>query len=134
MDYGIKINEKIFNLFANDNELNFTFFIILNDNFSNSQPNKNLLIQNMTFEEKDMDVLIYNFGKYFSSKNYIKLNGKSLLGVFYSSSLISKFIRYIRKNEFQNKKDSIYIVSINHGNSSLNYSNISSKITKFYHY
>ena len=69
LDYGIKINEKIFNLFANDNELNFTFFIILNDNFSNSQPNQNLLIQNMTFEEKDMDVLIYNFGKYFSSKN-----------------------------------------------------------------
>ena len=64
----------------------------------------------------------------------IKLNGKSLLGVFYSSSLISKFIRYIRKNEFQNKKDSIYIVSINHGNNSLNYSNISSKINSIVEY
>ena len=133
LDYGIKINEKIFNLFANDNELNFPYFIILNYNFSNSQQNKNSLIKNMTFVEKDMDALIYSIENYFSSKNYIKLNGKSLLGVFYSS-LISKFIRYIRKDEFQNKKESKYIISINYGNNSLHNSKISSKINSIVEY
>jgi len=71
LDYGIKINKKIFNLFANDDELNFPYFIILNYNFSNSQQSKNLLIKNMTFKEKDMNALINNIEKYFNSNNYI---------------------------------------------------------------
>ena len=133
LDYGIKINEKIFNLFANDDELNFPYFIILDYNFSNSHQSKNQLIKNMAFKEKDMNVLIFNIEKYFSSKNYIKLNGKSLLGVFYSS-FVSKFIRYIRKDEFKNKKESIYIISINYGNNSLYNSKISSKINSIVEY
>jgi len=115
ISYNCKIlNEEIFYLFAFDHEINLPFFIILNNYWKYEQQNKNSLIQNINYDEKDLKALFDIFVINFKSENYIKLRGKYILGIFYSSS-ISRFVGYLRKYEIENKMDSIFIISISFG-------------------
>ena len=117
----IKANNKIVNFFSYENELNFPFFIILNY----AKKNENFLNNDMIFNNKDKNILIDEIDKFFISENYIKLERKPLLGILYSFPLVSNFISYIRKYEIEQKKQSIYIISISHGISNFDYSKIS---------
>ena len=124
----MKLNEDIFNPLAFEEDIKFPFFIILNWNWNNTFQKINYLNKNITFNNKIRKNLIDAFEKYFLSEKYIKLKGKPILGIVYSSSLITHFIRYIRKIENTKKNRIIYIVCLSFGNSKYNCSNISKTI------
>ena len=114
--YDLKIDssfniDEIFNLFVYDNMNNFPFFIILNNIENFFQKDKNSLIQNSKYVKNGQILFIENIKKYLTSKNYIKIRGKYILGIF-KSSLSLKFIEYIRKKEIVKEKHSIDFIII----------------------
>ena len=129
-EIGIKTNNEIVNFFSSENEINFPYFIILNY----AKRNENFLNNNIDFDDIDKSDLINDFEKFFISENYIKLEEKPILGIFNSFPLMSSFISFIRKYEIEQKKQSIYIISISHGMSNFNYSTISNMINSIVDY
>ena len=118
---GIKTNNEILNFFSYENEINFPYFIILNY----AKRNEKCLNNDIIFKNEDKNILINDIDKFFISENYIKLEGKPILGILYPFPLMSNFISYIREYEIEQKKQSIYIISISNGISNLDYSKIS---------
>lgn len=117
-----KFNVEILDLFLYEKMKNFPFFIII-DNIDNIYyQNLNSLIQNSTLIEKRLTIFIDGIKKYLISQNYIKINGKYILGIF-NSSLSFKFINYIRRRKIIIGKTSIYIISIFHKSINFEYLN-----------
>ena len=120
LNKSIKFNEEIFDIFSNDNMNNFSFFIILKINQNYNRKNQSSINVNKTYDEKNINIYIDSFRKYFISKNYIKFRGKPILGIFHRS-FTSQLIKYIR-----NYEKSIYIISIFYGKTNFEYLNINS--------
>ena len=122
---GQNLYEDIINIFINNKEINFPFFLIWkNDKFdSNHHKNESLLLyQNYT--SNDTNNFIKGIKKYLISKNYIKINGRSILGI-YEPLLISNlklFIFYLRKFANKNGIGKLYIIGTINENFHLNYS------------
>ena len=106
-----QFNEEILDLFSDDNINNFHFFIILNNLDKFYYQNKNFLIQNPTSNEKLLTIFIDKIKKYFLSENYIKINGKNILGIF-NSSFTFQFIKFFRRKKIIKSSIRIYIISI----------------------
>ena len=118
-----KLNEEIFNYFFSDDMYNFPFFIIFNSIENYNQKNQNSLIQDSIYCQMNISIAFDNIKKYFLSENYIKLEGKPIVGIF-NSNLSLNLINHIRTKETEDGKESIYIISISYGNPDLEISNI----------
>ena len=110
-----KNNEEIFNLFSYNNDNNFPFFIILKNVEKYYQQLINYLIVNFAANEEPNLAFIEEIKKYFISENYIKIRGKRILGIF-NSTFSTKFIYYIKRNNFIKGRFHLYIISIFHQN------------------
>ena len=119
---GVKFNEEILNLFSKNEMNNFPFFIIIGYNDKHKREAKNQLLQNIKYEENLNEVSIFfdSIKEYFCSENYIKIEGKPILGIFHSP-IISQLKKVFRKYEIDNGKDRIYIIYITYGNKDLEY-------------
>ena len=115
-----KFDEEIINLFLNNNMNNFPFFIIFN-NKDFVQHNSSFLIQNKLLYENNFFFFVEKIRNYIISENYIKVEGKPILGIF-NSSLSSQIRNYI-KNDKSGKPNnfSICILSIPYGNKTLEF-------------
>ena len=115
-----KFDEEIINLFLNDNMNNFPFFLIFN-NKDFVQHNSSSLIQNKLLNENNFFLPVEKIQKYIISENYIKIEGKPIIGIFNSS--LSSQIRHYFKNDESGKPNnySICILSIPYGNKTLEY-------------
>lgn len=128
---GQQYNNDIFNIFLNENMINFPFFIILDFEMNyNNQTNKSYLIQNSTYNKKNSHIFFNNIHNYFLSNNYYKLRGSPILGIF-NSPLTSEIINDIRKYEIDNRKECVHIISISNGNVQTGYSNFSNCSIEF---
>ena len=121
------IYEGILNLFSYNYEVNFSFFLILNFNVNYYNQILNSLIHKPSSSQNDSHLFIDNLGNYLKTKNYIKLEGKPVLG-FFDSELISPFIKNIRNLGIKNGRDSIYILCISNGEKTINISDINYKV------
>ena len=121
------IHEEILNLFSYNYRINFQFFLILNFNMNDYNQTLNSLINQHSLCQSKSYLFVDNIGNYLKAKNYIKLNGKPVLG-FFDSPLISLFIKNIRNLGIKNGRDDIYILSISYGEKNLNTSDINYKI------
>ena len=114
-----KFNEEIINFFLCNMD-NFPFFIMF-DNKDYQQKNSGFLFQNKVSNENNFFFYIEKILKYVILENYIKIDGKPILGIFHSS-LSSHLFNYIRYNE--NGKPENYstsILSIPYGNKTLEF-------------
>lgn len=122
LNSDLSFNDEIFNLFVYHNMNNFPFFIILNNIEIFFRKEKISLIQNSKNVENGQIFLIESIKKYLTSKNYIKIRGKYILGII-KSALSSKFIDYISKKEIVNGKEKIEIIIISLENNIFEYFN-----------
>ena len=105
-----KFNEEIINFFLCNLD-NFPFFIIFN-NKDYKPDNKNFLNQNQISNENYFFFFIKKIQKFFILENYIKIEGKPVLGIF-NSSLSSQIFNYIGIDETEKPKNySTCILSI----------------------
>ena len=126
----IRFNKEIFNLFLYDKLDNFSFFIIFN-NHNIYQKNSNILIENEIWNEKYFSCLIEKVWNYIFLDNYIKIEGKPILG-FFNSSLSTHNFNHIRKNQDGKKNiHIIFIISIPYGNKTLEYLKKNNPFFKF---
>ena len=115
-----KIDDEIINLFLHDNMDNFPFFIIFN-NKDFVQSNSSFLMQNKLFNEINFFFFVKKIQNYIISENYIKIEGKPILGIF-NSSLSSQIRNYIKNDDSEKHNNfSIYILSIPYGNKTLEF-------------
>ena len=120
---GFKCNEEILNYFIYGKKINFHFFIIFNLD-SNSEET------NSIYNQQDIQIFFNSIKKYIISENYIKLTGKPVLGIIYSSSA-SLFINYIRNYEKVNKNNNFYIIYIFYGSQRFEILNPNNSLIKF---
>ena len=128
----LKFNQEILNLFSHNEMDNFPFFIIISYNDTHKREAKNQLLQNIKYEGKGNEVSIFfdSIKKYFRSENYIKLEGKPILGIFHSP-LIYQLISAFKKYDIENGKDRIYIIYITDGNKNLKYMKFFNSLIEF---
>ncbi len=128
----LKFNQEILNLFSHNEMDNFPFFIIISYNDTHKREAKNQLLQNIKNEGKGNEVSIFfdSIKKYFRSENYIKLEGKPILGIFHSP-LIYQLISAFKKYDIENGKDRIYIIYITDGNKNLKYMKFFNSLIEF---
>ena len=126
---GVLFNEKIFNIFSNDKNKNFHFFIIINSYNKFNQYNQTSLIGNEIYSENKLITFIESINKYLILEKYIKLEGKPVMGIFYSS-LAPKLITYIRNYEIK-YKISIYFITISTNNKKIEKINNSNTFIEF---
>ena len=107
-----KINENSLKVISDVNELNFPFFIIINNN-ENINNNQVLLKKNLKKDKVNLYILLDNILKFFISENYIKFRGEPILGIFNSSLICRYLIKKIRKHLLLNNSLTIFIISIN---------------------
>ena len=107
-----KINENSLKVISDVNELNFPFFIIINNN-ENINNNQALLKENLKKDKVNLYILLDNILKFFISENYIKFRGEPILGIFNSSLICRYLIKKIRKHLLLNNSLTIFIISIN---------------------
>ena len=107
-----KINENSLKVISDVNELNFPFFIIINNN-ENINNNQVLLKKNLKKDKVNLYILLDNILKFFISENYIKFRGEPILGIFNSSLFCRYLIKKIRKHLLLNNSLTIFIISIN---------------------
>ena len=120
-------DETLFNIFSFFNEINFPFFIIFNSNINYSVMKTSSLIHNLSNNYIYSFDFINNITKYFKSENYIKYNGKPIVGILDYFYLYNQFIKSIKLRE---KKD-IYIISITNGHNDLNLSKSINSVVEF---
>ena len=120
-------DEFLFNLFSYLNGINFPYFIIFNSYIDSSILNKTSLIQNLTENYIYSSDFINNITKYFKSENYIKYNGKPIIGILDYFYLYHQFIKSIKIQENNN----IYIISLTNGHKDLNQTNLFNSTVEF---
>ena len=120
-------DERLHNTFSFFEEKNFPFFIIFNSDINPSIMNKSSLIQNLTNDYIYSFDFINNITKYFKTENYIKYNGKPIIGILDYFYLYHQFIKSIK---IQEKKD-IYIISLTNGHKDLNQTNLINTTVEF---
>ena len=120
-------DEILFNIFSFFNEINFPFFIIFNSDINALTMNVSSLIQNLTINYIYSFDFINNITKYFKSENYIKYNGKPMIGILDYFYLYHQFIKSIKIQENNN----IYIISLTNGHKDLNQTNLFNSTIEF---
>ena len=120
-------DEILFNMFSFFNGINFPFFIIFNSDINESTMNLSSLIQNLTNNYIYSFDFINNITKYFKTENYIKYNGKPIIGILDYFYLYHQFIKSIK---MQNKND-MHIISLTNGHKDLNHTNLINSIVEF---
>ena len=127
---GKKYNEEIFNSFLYDKMDNFPFFIIFN-NHNFAKQSSNFLIQKEVWNERFFFYSIEKIKDYIYSENYIKVEGKPILG-FFNFSLSFQVFNYIRKDKLRNSIIyAIYIIYIPFGNKTMEYLNNNNSFFQF---
>ena len=125
------MNNEILNCISHVDKLNFSFFIILNENFQNQPKKNNSLMQNLENNKK----LDFNFfdriQAYLLSDNYIKYKGFPMLGIYHSSTSNSCLINEIREYERKYEKEQTFIISIYNDNPNTESNNLSNYSINF---
>ena len=124
-------NERIFDLFSSDNNINFPFFIILKYDFENYHQNQYSLIENKIYNENYLYNSIENIKKYSLSNNYIKIRNKPILGIIDSSFINSQFFNFIREYQIEDINERFYIINISFAKHNLNYSDKKNFLIEF---
>ena len=98
---GDKLYEEPINIFLNDKEINFPFFLIWNNDkyeLIDNEYNKSIIIE-QNYSENDVPKFIEDIKKYLICKNYIRIKGKSILGIYDPLVIINlnNFIYKLRK-------------------------------------
>ena len=80
---GKKLFEKTIDLFLENKNINFPFFLIWkNEDYKrNLSEYKNIILIKQNYRNDDIDKFIKDISKYLISQNYIKINRKPLLGI-----------------------------------------------------
>ena len=117
-------NDNAFKVLSDVNELNFSFFIIINNNIKLNN-NQTLLMKNIKNSKENFFIFLDNMQNYFTSENYIKYRRKPILGIFNSSIINRYLIKNIRRYQLQKGSEKIFILSINNENQNLRYNNYS---------
>ena len=120
-------DELLHNTFSSFEEKHFPFFIIFKSDINPSIINESSLIQNLTYDYIYSFDFINNITKYFKSENYIKYNGKPIIGILDYFYLSHQFIKSIKIQE----KNNIYIISLTNGHKDLNQTNLFNSTVEF---
>jgi len=121
-------NDTILNLFSYINKLNFSFFMVFNEQIRDAFDNNHLIKNwNMSYNEKNLFNFFDNIKHYFLSDNYIKYKRKPILGIFHSSYFSSDLIEDIRQYQIENGMNKFFIISIYNDNRNLLTKNSSKK-------
>ena len=84
----IKLFEKTLNIFLENKNINFPYFIIWkNKDFKRIAYNNNVILIKQKFRKNDIDKFIKDIRKYLISQNYIRINRKPILGINYISKI-----------------------------------------------
>ena len=108
------LNNTTFNSFSYINGLNFSFFIIFDENNKNSLKNQTLLMKD-SYNKTNLFIILENVQNYFFTDNYIKYKAKPIIGVFLSPLIPSNIIEDIKKFKWKKK---IFILSFCNNNNS----------------
>ena len=124
---GIKLYDQPIKIFSENNELNFPFFIIWkNDNFKYEFNNTHNILIEQIYNDIDPINFINEIKNYLISKNYMKIKGKPVLGIFAPKCIpnLKLYVFKMRKEAYHNKIAELYILGTINGNISNNYFNI----------
>ena len=122
---GKKLYEEPINIFLENKEINFPFFLIWkNDKYqlNYEEKNRNILIENR-YEPNDAIKLIEDIKKYLISIFYIKIKKRPILAIYEPLVIpnLSIFISNLRKNAKNLGINKIFILGTMNENEDLNY-------------
>ena len=112
---GIKLYEEPIKEFLNK-EINFPFFIIWKNDkveINLNDLNENIIID-QNYKNNTPIQLIKDIQKYLSCKKYIKINKKSVLGIYEPLAIpyLQNYLLKLRKFAIENKIGELYILRI----------------------
>ena len=111
---GKKLYDEAINIFLNNKEINFPFFIIWkNDKYElNFHKKNNILLLKQNFTINDTYNFIKDIKKYLISKYYIKYNKRPILGIYEPLIIynLKTFISHLRKYASNNGIGKLYIL------------------------
>ena len=106
--------DEAINIFLNNKEINFPFFIIWkNDKYElNFHKKNNILLLKQNFTINDTYNFIKDIKKYLISKYYIKYNKRPILGIYEPLIIynLKTFISHLRKYASNNGIGKLYIL------------------------
>ena len=106
------INYNALNCISKVNQINFPFFIIINNNINKNNVETSL-IEYLNKEKEHIFISLDNIQNYFISENYIKYREKSILGIYNSSKIRNYLVRTIRDYLISKECEKILILTIN---------------------
>ena len=107
--------QKTINLFLEDKDINFPFFLIWkNENFEiKSNRTKIDILIEQEYRDKDPEYFINDIKKFLISKNYIKVNKKPVLGIFnpFEFTDLKKLIYRLREKAREIEIGEIFLIA-----------------------
>ena len=122
---GNNINGTILNFFSFINKLNFSFFMVIEeqkDKIDNDQLIKNWSI---IYNKKYLFNFFDNIKQYILSDSYIKHKGKPILGIFHALNFTTNLIENIQQYQIEKGIKNFFIISIYNENKNLKINNLS---------